>query len=501
MTVVVGLTDLMSLAPASAEQGQFLQSVKLAAESLLRILDEAVDLSRLEVGALELNEGAFSLADVVAQAHEALSQTSAPIELAVAIDESVPPRLVGDADRVRQVLVALARSAGKFRTGRAYQLRISAGPALEGKLILHFALGDPERTFEACDAHDCGGQFLSPAYFAERGYAGPGLALPVAAGLAQLMGGHLWMTERPDSPVLFRLMARFGLPDSRRHADFLAAVEEELALHPPGAPLRLLLAEDTIANHRFFTSVLAERGHKVVAVSNGQEALRAFGSHGGDTGFDLALIDLEMPVMNGWQTAAALRQLDAFRVRPVPLVALTAHRTDAAGELAHAPLFDAAITKPCELGYFYRVIETLARGSKSAGDPVTDDALADSPSSKERVDYRGTLRRLGGNRSLFCDLVRFYLEDAPVVLAALASALERRDPPSVERAAHSLKGLVANFGARDAALLAADLQRLGHEGDLSEAVAIYEQLEREVHLARRELEGYQTALQSNEPNP
>ncbi len=492
MTVVVGLTDLMSLAPASAEQQQFLQSVRLASDALLRILDEAVDLSRLEVGALELNEAAFSLADVVAQAREALSRTSAPIELAVAIDESVPARVVGDADRVRQVLVALARSAGKFRTGRAYQLRISAGPALEGKLILHFALGDPGRSFDACDAHDCGGQFLSPAYFVEHGYAGPGLALPVAAGLAQLMSGRLWMTEKPDSPVLFRLTARFGLPDNRRRADFLAAVEEGLALGSPGAPLRLLLAEDTVANHRFFTSVLAQRGHEVVAVSNGQEALQAFGSHGGDTGFDLALIDLEMPVMNGWQTAAALRQLDAFRVRPVPLVALTAHRADADGGLAHAPLFDAAITKPCELDYFYRVIEALATGSKTAGAPVAGDALADGPSSKERVDYRGTLRRLGGNRALFGDLVRFCLEDAPVVLAALAGALDRRDPPGVERAAHSLKGLVANFGAKDAALWAADLQRLGHEGDLSGATAIYEQLEREVHLLRRELEGYQT---------
>lgn len=481
MTVVVGLTDLMLLSPASAEQEQFLHSVRQAADALLRMLDEAVDLSRLEAGVLELSDRAFSLAELIDQAREALGKSSAPIELVTEIDESLPGRLTGDADRLRQIIVGLARSAAKFRAAKSYRLVVAGQRDNDGKIGLRFALGDIDRPFDALTVDETTGQVLSLDYFAKEGYRGPGLALPVLAGMAELMGGQLWMATAPDSPLLFQLRVRLRPADDSRRGDFLAALEDRLGKDLIRQSLRLLLVEDTPANNRFFASVLSRRGHKVVAVANGQDALAAFDSQPADAPFHVALIDLEMPVMNGWETATALRRLEAFQRRPVPLLALTAHATGSGIDQGQRG-FDAAITKPCELDHLYAVVESLA-----AGRPMAVASAAAPAAVDERIDYRGTLRRLGGDQSLFDDLVQFCLEDTPVALAELGQAIEQGDAAGVERAAHSLKGLIANFGAKHATQMAADLQNLGHEGDIGGAKAAFPRLEGEVRLFVGEL--------------
>ena len=493
MTVVVGMTELLLISAEDGEQKRFLQSLKQAADSLLRMLEEAVDFSRLEAGAFALDEREFVLTDVVRLAQESLA--AAALQLSPAIDQAVPERLVGDADRLRQMIEALTRSAAKFRPTREYDLRVTAEPSARG-VVLDFSLaqkgalaergafGQQPGPFDL----ETGGDWVRLADFAGRGYSGSGLGLPIAAGLAELMAGGLWISDDAHSPLVFRVTARFSLPGENSGGDLLAAVEERLAEAPNEfSSLHVLLAEDTAANREFFRSVLEQRGHTVVAVANGEQALEAFQSRVGGRPFDLLLIDVEMPVMDGRETAATLRSLDAFAARPLPLVALTAHQTASDSEFSQGALFDAALTKPCELAHFYAVIEGLARGRR----PVGQTRPRATAASEQRIDHRGTMHRLGGNEQLFYDLVRFFLEDAPVVLAELGTALTSNDAKGVERAAHSLKGLIANFGAKEATTLAAELQRFGRDQRLVEGQHVYQRLETEVNLLRRELEGYQ----------
>jgi CheY-like chemotaxis protein len=482
MTVIVGMTDLLLLRALDDESRQCLQSVKRAADVLLRILDEAVDLSRLEAGALALGETEFALADVIERAREALG----PLTLDVTTDGSASVRLVGDADRLTGLIVALVRSATKFRSTTAYRLAIAAEPAAPGYLMVHFSLGDQEGFHDVMEATTTGGQLLTLDDFFERGFFGAGLGLPVSAGVAGLMKGRLWMADDANSPALFRCSAQFALAGSRDSSGLLEAVEQRLAEPSRPRSMHILLVEDTPANRQFFASALEQRGHTAVGVGDGEQALAAFQSQDAERPFDIVLVDLEMPVMDGWQTANALRELEAFKKRPVPLVALTAHRTEDHAELSGSRLFDAAVTKPCELALFYDVVEGRHRGG-----PRSCKAAEPDSANGQRVDHRGTLRRLDGNEQLFQDLVRFFLEDAPTALAELGTSLERDDAKIAERAAHSLKGLVANFGAQEATRLATELQQLGHEGDLTAAVPLYHRLETEVNLVRRELEEYQ----------
>lgn len=490
MTVVIGMTDLLLMGADQAEQRELLHSVKHAADALLRMLDEAVDFSRLEVGGLPLDERVFSLAEVVEAARQSLAAGPSVLSLSPVIDQDIPARLLGDGDRLRQMIEGLSRSAAKFRPGREYDLQITAEPAPQGEpastdIVLRVSLGEHNRPFDFAD-DNAGAVRL--ADFDTRGYTGSGLSIPVAAGLAELMGGRLWICKDNRSSLVFSFTARCALPHDNLRNHLLAMTEERPA-GPAADPssLNVLLAEDTAANREFFRSVLVQRGHAVVAAANGSEALQAFRSQPAERPFDLVLIDVEMPVMDGREMAAAIRALDTFAARPVPLVALTAHQTIGDGQFSADGPFDAALTKPCELAHFYAVIEGLAGDRRAVAEAVRPIA----EESEGRVDHRGALRRLGGDEQLFHDLIRFFLDDAPVVLAELGTSLNGNNPPAVERAAHSLKGLVAHFGAKEAMSLAAELQKCGCEGRLGDAPHVYQRLETEVNLLRRELEDLQ----------
>lgn len=488
MTVIVGMTDLL-LITAEGEPKRLLQSVKHAADVMLRMLDEAIDFSRLEAGAVQLAPGEFVVGEVLRQVKEALNKGGASLELGVAIDASVPERLVGDANCLRVVLEGLTRSAAKLRPGRGYELQVLADP-LDAGTVLHVLFGNqgtfaqPRQSLEESFGSERG-ELLRLDDFARRGFFGSGLGLPVAAGLAELMQGEVWMSAVADAPVVFRFTARFDLPSGGSPADFMAALEQHLAgTSKPAAALRILLAEDTETNREFFRTALEQRGHQVVAVADGQAALKVFHSNA-TAPFDVILLDVEMPFLDGREAATALRKLQKFCQSPVPIVALTAHQTSGTAEFSSGGLFDAAVTKPCDLQQLYALLEGLAGGQAQIPSPSEPASL---PTGDQRVDYRGVLRRLGGNEQLFYDLRRFFLEDLPGVLAKLHAALEEHNSEGVERAAHSLKGLVANFGAREATSLAAELQSLGQQRQLERAPPLFERLAEEVRLLRQELE-------------
>lgn len=488
MTVIVGMTDLL-LMTADDESQRLLQSVKQAADAMLRTLDEAIDFSRLETAvALELAREEFNPGEIARQAAQSLAKGAAAIQLDVAVETAVPDRLTGDTGRLRSIIEGLARSAAKLRPGRAFDLRVLADRADSG-MVLHFLLGkqgalaEPRQLLEAT-FDTATGEPLRLADFAHRGFFGAGLSLPVAAGLAERMRGEVWMSGATAAAVVFRCTVRVGLAAGQAPADFLAAIEKRFTASEPIASRNILLAEDTETNREFFRTALEQRGHQVVSVVDGQAALVAFQSNAARP-FDVILLDVEMPHLDGRETAAALRRLRSFSERPAPIIALTAHQIAGDATFSAGGLFDAALTKPCDLSRLYALIENLAAGRPPPG---IAGAPPHTPAAGERVDYRGTLRRLDGNQQLFYDLRRFFLEDAPNVLENLRAAFDQRDCEGIERAAHSLKSLVANFGASQATNLATQLQAIAQQRNLAQAPAVFERLAEEVGLLRRELE-------------
>jgi two-component system sensor histidine kinase/response regulator len=252
-----------------------------------------------------------------------------------------------------------------------------------------------------------------------------------------------------------------------------------------GHRLRVLVAEDNVVNQRVTAGLLEQRGHRVVVVPNGRSALVALESQP----FDLVLMDIEMPEVDGFEATAVVRAYEheirsgsrpapagsAYAVARagdarIPIVALTAHAMKGMQERCLAAKMDGYVSKPIQAE---TLDATLARVAAAASvGPTAAGAAA--------VDLAAALRTAGGDRALLTDLMRLFLDDCPERVAELRAAVAGGDPDHVQRAAHTVKGSVATFGARLARDLAADLERAGRERRLGDAPGLLGALETEL---------------------
>jgi CheY-like chemotaxis protein len=250
-------------------------------------------------------------------------------------------------------------------------------------------------------------------------------------------------------------------------------------------PLRILLAEDNEVNQKLAVRILEKRGHSVVVTNNGREALEALETQR----FQVALMDVQMPEMGGFEATAAIREKEKQTRTHLPIVAMTAHAMKGDRERCLAAGMDGYVTKPIDPQHLFDAIAAVVTSdelhvtsdevSKPGGGSSASSPLVTRHSSldEEVLDKAAVLKRVSGDLQLLKELVEIFLEDCPQHLATLREAIDNRNNEALERAAHKMKGSVSNFGARAAVESALHLETMGREGDLSQAEAAYADLE------------------------
>ncbi len=233
--------------------------------------------------------------------------------------------------------------------------------------------------------------------------------------------------------------------------------------------VRILLAEDNPMNQKFAVTLLKKAGYPVDAVGNGRMAIEALKR----TAYDLILMDVQMPEMNGFEATQAIREMEGEK-RHTPIIAMTAHAMKGDRERCLQAGMDDYVSKPIEPQELFETIEkwTKSRGLKKDLLPFT---LHPSPLEKEKdipVNFETALDRFGGDKKFFKEMLQEFLEYAPKQLEKLAQAIERGDAKVVEREAHSIKGAAGNLGAKVLADLALQLEILGRTGNLTGAKEI-----------------------------
>jgi CheY-like chemotaxis protein len=253
---------------------------------------------------------------------------------------------------------------------------------------------------------------------------------------------------------------------------------------PAAGRLRVLLAEDNEVNQQVAAGMLERAGHRVVVVSNGRQALAAL-ERGG---FDLVLMDVQMPELDGFEATVAIRERERSTGGHLPIVALTAHAMEGDAERCLAAGMDAYLAKPLEPAELSAAIAAVT--SRGPGRPVTGPvpaAATPAPTTAGVIDEARVLERVGGDRRALASLARVFLADAPKRLTSIRHAVESRDPPALREAAHALKGAVSNFAAASATEAAQRLQKMGETGDLTAARSAYALLEDEIARLRQAL--------------
>jgi CheY-like chemotaxis protein len=233
---------------------------------------------------------------------------------------------------------------------------------------------------------------------------------------------------------------------------------------------RILLAEDNEINQTLVVRLLEKLGHTVVVARNGREALTAL-----EQGpFDLVLMDVQMPEMDGFESTAHIRRAEEGSGRHIPVLAMTAHAMKGDRERCLAAGMDGYLSKPIQPVELFQAIDRVLYGPQFVVQAARLQESADKPSAsriQESLDTRELMRRVGGDVSLMKELVRVYLATCPQMIAELRQAVERGDAAAVQRTAHTLKGMVGQLGARTAYDVALRIEAMGRQRDLSQAGA------------------------------
>jgi signal transduction histidine kinase len=360
---IIGMTNLALETELTEEQSEYLATVKLSADALLDVIGDILDFSKIEAGKIELEETSFSLTDCI----EGVLKTTRfranekGLELACDIGAEVPRAVRGDPGRLRQILLNLVGNAIKFTDEGAVGLRVLADVIEENASILHFIVSDSGIGIATEKFETIFDSFNQADASTTRHYGGTGLGLSISRRLARMMSGRLWVESELGVGSRFHFTVQLiteensvsvtqTLPVLTRYSswskdDFLRS-------------LHILLVEDNRVNQKIAIRLLEKRGHHVILAVNGKEALESL-AH---ASFDLVLMDVHMPDMDGIEATTTLREKEKSTGLHQTVIAMTALATKGDRERCLAAGMDGYLSKPIDLQQLDDVLAAYAGG-------------------------------------------------------------------------------------------------------------------------------------------
>jgi CheY-like chemotaxis protein len=314
--------------------------MKESSASLLALMNEVVDFSNVEGGRVSLESSDFDLRTLVREALAAMEEPARRqgLQLRTRFSPNFPAHLKGDAARVQQVMEILLDNAIKFTEKGFVEVTAEAQTITSGHAIMHVEVRDTGIGIRAEQKAIIFEPFRQADGSSSRRYGGTGLGLAMCARLIELMNGHIWVESTPGAGSNFHFTARFGVSENRT----LPTGENGTKGSAAGPGGHILLVEDNLVNQKLARRLLENGGHTVTCASDGAQALEAC-----ETGrFDAILMDIQMPVMDGFEATAELRRREQATGRHTPVLALTANAMQGDRERCLSAGMDGYVTKP-----------------------------------------------------------------------------------------------------------------------------------------------------------
>jgi PAS domain S-box-containing protein len=367
MNGVLGMTQVLLDTELSGEQRDAAETIKQSADSLLTIINDILDFSKIEAGSVELESTSFQLRDVVTGVVRLLAPRARSAELRLVAHPFSDCSVLGDPTRLRQVLLNLVGNAIKFTEHGSVTVsveKVGLERDQDSASLWHFSVEDTGIGIPVENQGAIFRAFAQADGSISRRFGGTGLGLTISARLVEAMGGRIWVESELGRGSTFHFTAPFGLASEAPvlDQDAPAATGAFENADRQNGPLRILLVEDNLVNRKVAVAMLTKRGHQVTAASNGQEGLNALARES----FDVALMDVQMPVMNGLETTLAIRAREQKSEAHLPVIAMTAHALREDIDRCRAAGMDGYISKPFQIE---TLLEELDRVLKLAAVP------------------------------------------------------------------------------------------------------------------------------------
>jgi len=493
LSAIVGLTGLSESLTVDPRLTDYLAKITLSARGLLSVVDDITDFSRLEKGQVALAAAPFDLAAalerVVARLRPEAREKGVALE--VRLDTRIPPGLVGDSARLEAILGHLAGNAVKFTERGSVRLEADWLGCDGATARLGFCVADTGIGMAQTSVPAMLESFTQADGSLSRPYGGTGLGLALASRGVTLLGGTLAVESALGQGTRFRFAVNF-LEDAGSQpvcsmpaagsapSQGAAGAGRDVLARRPLANSLILLVEDNAINQQVARETLERLGATVDVAVNGREAVDmaplAF--------YDVALMDVQMPVMDGLAAARAIRALPG--AADLPIVALTAHALAEDRQRCLDAGMNDYLTKPLDVDRLLHVLgRWIAGAAKAAGERLAVASAASAASADASgspapavtpapmgMDVETALRRLGGNERLLASVAAEFARDYAGSAATLAALAATGDDDAARRLVHTIKGLAGNLAADALAQAARDLETLLSDGTTPDVAAL-----------------------------
>ena len=475
MNAILGMINVALPKAVDPTVQDCLQTAKGSADLLLTLLNDLLDSAKIESGKLELESASFSLRRMLDQITRVLAVRASEKGLCFycRMPDETPDAVVGDRMRLQQVLLNLAGNAIKFTERGDVEIGLYA-LSQDGEACLEFAVRDTGIGIPPSGLERLFQPFAQADASMSRRFGGTGLGLAISKSLVEMMGGRIWVESELGKGSTFSFTIRLPLA-KELPANFETPVIIPMAIC---VPLRILLVEDNPANQKLATYILQDRGHLVEIAGDGQEAVYLTEQNR----YDVILMDVQMPGMNGLEATAAIRRREDGE-RRAPIIAMTAHAMRGDRDRCLAAGMDGYLSKPVNAQEMIGLVESLADGvvpmaRLAAATPSPAEALPGGTAVVFNPDE--ALSRCFNSEEIVREMIQCFFDEVDKLFPEMRAALKKGDLEEVGRLGHRMKGTVVYLGAQPAKEAALRVERFckssgGAPSEAEEAVNALEQ--------------------------
>ena len=441
MNAVLGFTHLLGAQPLNDVSREYVGAIENAGQSLLEIINDILDISKIESGMMRIEATSFSLRSVLHGVNTMFRPKAEEkhLQLSVAIDEDVPDILYGDVMRLTQVLVNLTSNAVKFTAGGGVYIHVKRIGAGENEVRILFTVSDTGIGIDPSKLDSIFDRFNQAEASTTRKFGGTGLGLTIAKQLIELQHGAISVESRPGEGATFRVELPYTLGESLSEEGKSYYPEKDmLPLHPD---VHLLVAEDNKMNQDLLRHLLGNWHLPYKMVNNGKELLQALNKQH----YDLVLMDIQMPEMDGYTAVQAIRN-DYHST--IPVIAMTAHAMTGEREKCLQMGMNEYISKPIVEAELYKMIQVYTgklppRELPAASFPPHENGAP----SLISLHYLHNLSK--GNTQFEKTMLEQFITQLPEELSLLKQAIASEDIAAIRATAHSLKTTVSFIGLEE----------------------------------------------------
>ena len=440
MNAVLGFTHLLKAQPLNDKSKEYVGAIENAGQSLLEIINDILDISKIESGMMRIEATPFSLRSVLHGVNTMFKPKAEEkqLQLSVTIDEAVPDILYGDVMRLTQVLVNLTSNAVKFTNEGDVRIHVTKVWSEENAVRILFTVSDTGIGIDASKLHSIFDRFNQAEASTTRKFGGTGLGLTIVKQLIELQNGFISVESKPGEGATFKVELPYTLGESlSEEGNTYFTENDQLPLHPD---VRLLVAEDNKMNQNLLRHLLSSWQLQYKIVNNGREVLQALDKQH----YDLVLMDIQMPEMDGYSAVQAIRnELHST----IPVIAMTAHAMAGEREKCLQMGMNEYISKPIIEEELYKMIQVYIGKLPPRELPANWYHPHENGTTQQQLINMHYLHDLSkGNLSFEKTMLEQFIAQLPEELSQLKKAVVAEDIMAIRANAHNLKTTVSFIG-------------------------------------------------------